>query len=1107
MAQKVKIDLSQFKASGVYTLEFDSSQSVVLTSQTIRLVVGFSNVGPFNTAVFLPDAKTAVAIFGEIDRSLENKGSFFQRSILTCLQQGPVFALNLLRLNNDLDSSNPDIVPYRSYSVDTEEANGVLTERLYSSYYNKERLWYADPEYFLATRSVVDQSYLLNFVNLGQKPMSIILRKSTDSTAPLLGYNIFAIDWYGANNVPSFMNPYDYIEDYFIDAIAISGDWTDYTALSLDPKWSSYFTPNGFIKSRMDSFLNNQDVNIVTTVTGCIIPDFVDLNGVNQYIQTLVNNNTASTGLFCAVNEQAMDDICNNASRIDLVGNHLIDELTGDRDLSSPNLNFLSYYQPLLADLLYTQNVYGVTGFGGSTGATGTGLESGTLFIANGTTGGSAGMTAAYFNPFSFDLTDGGLHYLQTNATGPTGARLALQNFLTVTAAEDAYIVGQVTGISGLSGPTINLFNEFDYVKLEVKAVTEVSGQLRISYTHPLDNASYYAQGIRITPSSKLAGYQAEPGDASTQPTLFNNAYQFGVWDTVTRDVVSSPNGATGPAIPGGTAYTLVGGSNSQLYYDVVYKNLQDGDTYWLNSSGSQIRYIASSTTVDKDQFGISYTRAYSNVSLGETTQTDVAAFGATYSSANVGTPVSAGKFDIISDVGSINSFVNVITKVDSVTFTCSSVPDSPISVGDLLVSTDLDICTVGNTNRQNRLTKVLTVSQTTTEGVIRVTTARPILYYSYSENGSSGIRVQKFKSIPQFTRSFDFTYLRGFTMTDYHRPNGTDARISEILDVMYTTSIAATLASKDVIAYRYIIDTFSGQILPNSKYQLSLLAQRRQQALALINAPSMAQFRASTDPRFTDAPTATDPYPALQARYIADGGNLALNPTYTFSLPSEAQGAKFAAFYTPYITIRENNRNLNVPPAAYVSNNFVLKFSAGQPYAIVAGQKRGVISGANVVGVEYDFTDDDRGYLEPFGLNPIIKRRGLGVVIFGNNTAYQQVSSAFGLVHVRDLLISVETDTIQILSNYLFDFNEDSVRLEIKTLVDNYLDGVRSAGGIYAYQAIMDASNNTPAVIDMNMGIIDIIIEPARGIQKFVNRITVTKTGGIASGGFTTFG
>jgi hypothetical protein len=279
-----------------------------------------------------------------------------------------------------------------------------------------------------------------------------------------------------------------------------------------------------------------------------------------------------------------------------------------------------------------------------------------------------------------------------------------------------------------------------------------------------------------------------------------------------------------------------------------------------------------------------------------------------------------------------------------------------------------------------------------------------------------------------------------------------------------------------------------------------------RGQALALINAPSMAQFQASVDPRFTAAPTAADPYPSLQTQYIADGGNLSLNPTYTFSLPTQALGASFAAYYAPYITLRENNRNVNVPPAAFVSNNFVAKFANGEPYAIVAGQKRGTIAGTNLVGVEYDFTQDDRGWLEPFGINPIIKKRGLGVVIFGNQTAYQTVSSAFSLVHVRDLLISVENDVEQILSNYLFDFNEDSIRLEIKTLVDNYLDGVRSGGGIYAYQVIMDASNNPPSVIDQNIGIIDVILEPARGIQKFINRITVTRTGGIAAGGFIQF-
>ena len=142
MAQKVKIDYSQFRASGVYTLEFDASENVILTSQTIRLVVGFSNKGPFNTPVFIPDITTMISVFGDIDRSLENRGSFFQRSILTCLNSGPVFAINLLKLNDDESSTTVDKVDYRSYSLDTEQFNGILTSRLYSSFYNKEGFWF-----------------------------------------------------------------------------------------------------------------------------------------------------------------------------------------------------------------------------------------------------------------------------------------------------------------------------------------------------------------------------------------------------------------------------------------------------------------------------------------------------------------------------------------------------------------------------------------------------------------------------------------------------------------------------------------------------------------------------------------------------------------------------------------------------------------------------------------------------------------------------------------------------------------------------------------------------------------------------------------------------
>ena len=160
MAKKLTLDLSVFKSSGVYTLEFDASENIIVNPQTVRLVVGFSTKGPFNTPVYVPDVQTALKVFGDIDRALEKKGSFFHRSIFTCLNSGPVFALNLLKLNNSVTEDNEpdvangaDVARYRAFSIDTNEANGgnsteeyakindnlTNQDKLVSSYYNKEK--------------------------------------------------------------------------------------------------------------------------------------------------------------------------------------------------------------------------------------------------------------------------------------------------------------------------------------------------------------------------------------------------------------------------------------------------------------------------------------------------------------------------------------------------------------------------------------------------------------------------------------------------------------------------------------------------------------------------------------------------------------------------------------------------------------------------------------------------------------------------------------------------------------------------------------------------------------------------------------------------------
>ena len=98
---KVALDLSQFKSAGVYTVEVDQSERIQVTTQSLRLVPGFSSQGPFNAPVFIRSGRDLTKFYGPIDQKLERKGSFFQRSINTCLLASPVFALNLIKVNTD----------------------------------------------------------------------------------------------------------------------------------------------------------------------------------------------------------------------------------------------------------------------------------------------------------------------------------------------------------------------------------------------------------------------------------------------------------------------------------------------------------------------------------------------------------------------------------------------------------------------------------------------------------------------------------------------------------------------------------------------------------------------------------------------------------------------------------------------------------------------------------------------------------------------------------------------------------------------------------------------------------------------------------------------
>lgn len=322
---------------------------------------------------------------------------------------------------------------------------------------------------------------------------------------------------------------------------------------------------------------------------------------------------------------------------------------------------------------------------------------------------------------------------------------------------------------------------------------------------------------------------------------------------------------------------------------------------------------------------------------------------------------------------------------------------------------------------------------------------------------------------------------------------------IAGVLGQLSGTGLFNALIDKDVIDYRYIVDTFAsyedGSIL--TKKELSYLAHERQNASAILNAPTVKDFKNSTDPSFKNDNNEFD------VIYIKDGGNLDKNPSALYALPSINEGANYAFYYAPGLLVRENGKDVIVPPAAYVSNNFIDKYFNALPWSIVAGPRRGVVTGANVVGVEYAFDKADRDILEPFGINPIVFQRGAGLTILGNKTAQQSIKSALSSAHVREVLIYIQEGMAKILKDYVFEFNTAQTRLEIKTLADSFMQSVKADSGIYDFKNVMDQTNNTDDVIDNNMGIIDTFVEPVKGLEIVVHRTTVLNTGEIATGNF----
>ena len=825
--------LLQFKSSGVYRLEFDKSQTVNIPAETIRLIVGHSKKGPYNTPTFVEDVAQFANIYGNVDYALEKKGMYFHRSAIAALQRGPILALNVAAMDAG------DIVNGVSLSTNAASLDEVATTTTtpYADVHNTDKFWFPNSDIAIQNEtSFANADRVLNFVNLKGENISVIVKQSSNTK----GFEVKASEWFGFNNVPSYISPDDFISDFMVDVYVFAGKY-DAAALDVDPVFGSFFTEDantggtyGLDKNQLNAFANLKQVSLVAQYTGSLLPNFTDQEGRNLSVETIINLESSRTGLFCILNEAAIEE-----TGIDIVGH--------------------SY---------------------------------------------NAGTILSYSEEETLD--------------------------------REITLAGSVTDITS---------NTFEYNLNYYSALTvDVTGNTGI--TAGVD--SLIIEGINVT--------------ASLPTTKF----------------VKLNNGTYTP--------------------------------------------ILSSTFVG-----------------GDTTITFVGTLEASYSTTVVAyTPA--------------------------------------IYTNDLSVGMYVPSATLG------RMSKIVRVTTTIAANVLSVTTSE-----AYDSGFTKGYKSFESNASIYLVHNLDKFVAPVLT-------------IKECLDTLSGTKLKDALVDKDNITFRYIVDTFGSYEAANgllNKYQLSSLAKDRQNASAILNAPMVKEFKMSVDPSFVDMDG------NFESNYVKDGGNLALNPTSLYSMPDITIGANYGFWYGPGLNVRENGKNLVIPPAAYVSNNFIAKYSADLPWSIVAGPRRGIVSGPGVVGAEYAFDKKDRDNLEPFGINPIVFQRGSGLVITGNKTGQQTIKSALSSAHVREVLIYIQDGLAAILKNYVFEFNTPQTRLEIKTLADSFMESVKSDTGVYAYKNVMDSTNNTNEVIDSNIGILDTYVEPVKGLEIVVSRTTVLNTGEIATGNF----
>lgn len=327
--------LARIKSAGMYRFTFDKSQVAPAAAETMRLVVGYSEKGPFNNPIYIDNRQDFLNLFGNINRRLEKKGVFFHRMALQALSYGPILALNLKPFKREGEEGTEESVGYITFTpksesgYDMQDLHNNVKEIPVLDLYDRDRFWKIEAEQ-LPERIELDLKQPAQYINIAATDVkdfscSLFIRKCNDTAVQQ--YNVTIAEWYRTTGeeMPEYLNDYSSlkVKDFFAEVYVFRGQFTD-ELIGKDEQDNEgplykYFNADGGLNTEYERFGNKVDAlaamatdensNFIGMYRGCLLPYFKDFSGNYLSLDILFNADREIHKMIMKFNDTLIDDM------------------------------------------------------------------------------------------------------------------------------------------------------------------------------------------------------------------------------------------------------------------------------------------------------------------------------------------------------------------------------------------------------------------------------------------------------------------------------------------------------------------------------------------------------------------------------------------------------------------------------------------------------------------------------------------------------------------------------------------------------------------------------------------------------------------------------